>query len=79
MENNPYKALLRRRTKLRNLGFDYRGKILRRSLSSVIYMNENVAEFVERLEVIITNLVYSVKSIKKQVNFLVDKDEDYIN
>lgn len=79
METNPYKSLLRRKTKLRNLGYDYRGQILRRSLSSVIYLNENVAEFVERLETIMTNLVYSVKSIKKSVNFLVDKDEDYIN
>lgn len=74
-----YKALHRRKTKLKNLGYDYRGKIMQRSLSSIIYLNENVEGFLKYIEDIMTYLVYSVKSIKKRVNFLVDKDEDYIN
>lgn len=74
-----YKALHRRKTKLKNLGYDYRGKIMQRSLSSIIYLNENVEGFLKYIEDVMTHLVYSVKSIKKRVNFLVDKDEDYIN
>ena len=74
-----YKLLHRRKTKLRNLGYDYRGRIMSRSLSSIIYLNENVEEFLSYIEKVMTHLVYSVKSIKKRINFLVDKDEDYIN
>ena len=74
-----YKALLRRKTRLRNLGYDYRGKIMSRSLSSIIYLNENVEGFLKYIEDIMTHLIYSVKHIKKKVNFLVDKNEDYIN
>ena len=73
-----YSATKLRKTRLKNLGYDYRGRILKNSLSSWVY-NSAAKEFIIRLESILTMMVTSIKSIRKSVNYMVSEDSDAIN
>ena len=74
MKQSLYKITNTRKTKLKNAGYDYRGKILRRSLSSYLYEEEKRAEILNHVDSIFTFLVEKVKTIKTFYNYTVPKD-----
>lgn len=78
MEMSLYQIAKLRKTRLKNLGYDYRGRILKNSLSSWVY-NSSAKEFILKLEAILTMMVSSIKSIRKSVNYMIDEDSDMIN
>ena len=78
MEMSLYQIAKLRKTRLKNLGYDYRGRILKNSLSSWVY-NSSAKEFILRLETILTMMVSSIKSIRKSINYMIDEDSDMIN
>lgn len=78
MGTSLYQASKLRKTRLKNLGYNYRGRILKNSLSSWVY-NSSAKEFILRLEAILTMMVTSIKSIRKSVNYMIDEDSDMIN
>lgn len=78
MEMSLYQIAKLRKTRLKNLGYDYRGRILKNSLSSWVY-NSSAKEFILQLESILTMMVSSIKSIRKSVNYMIDEDSDMIN
>lgn len=74
-----YKAMKLRKTKLKNLGYRYQGNLLKDSLSSLVYNSKSANEFLKYVELVLNHLIYAVKSIKKNNNYMVDKDTDFIN
>jgi hypothetical protein len=64
---------------IKNLGYDYTDKILRRSLSRYIYTFPHLANFLDSLDVAVTHLYNSVKAVKNHYNFTVKKDETKTN
>ena len=55
-------------------GFDYRGNILKKTLSSVFYNEKKRAAILEFLDDILSTLVDQVKMIKKTYNFVIEKN-----
>lgn len=68
-----------RKTRYKNLGYDYRGKLLKNSISPLIFGNKKYLEILHGLESILGQMLYSVKFIRKNNNIMVDEDEDFIN
>lgn len=62
----------------KNLGWDYKGKILRKNTSNLIWLNPHMAEFGVYMERVINSWVDSIKVIKKQTNYLMPLDDDGI-
>lgn len=79
MELNQYQLMRLRKTKYLNLGFRYQGNILKRTLSRQLYENSKIVEFLSHIETTINEMIFAVKSIKKNNNYCVDKDTDFIN
>ena len=62
-----------------NLGYDYRGKILKKMTSPELWANPLQWSFYNRLEVIIIFLIEQVKYIKKTFSIAHAKDSININ
>jgi hypothetical protein len=79
MKDSLYDKTNTRKTRLKNTGFNYRGQILRRSLSPYLYREETRASILEEIDRIITFWVDNVKTIKTFYNYTVPKDYTDIN
>ena len=55
-------------------GFDYRGRILKRSLSGSMYLETKRAGILNEIEKVLVFLVDSIKNIKKSYNWCLDKN-----
>lgn len=62
----------------KNLGYDYRGKILRKMTSPELWSNPLQYPFYNRLEAIINFLIEQVKYIKKTFSIAHDKESTKI-
>ena len=63
----------------KNLGYDYRGQLYRKSTSPELWGNPLQIPFIGRLEAIMTFLVEHVKYIKKTFSIAHDKETIHIN
>ena len=74
-----YRPIYERREKRINLGFNYKGQILKRSLSSQMFgVNELLDTYLTKIDSIIYEWVESVKQIKISANPALDKYESKI-
>lgn len=64
---------------LKNLGYDYRGQILRKTTSPELWANPLQTSLYGRIEAMITFMLESAKSVKKHFSFAHDKDTTQIN
>jgi len=65
---------------IKNTGYDYNDKLLNRTLSSYMFKNPNVKEFLEGyLNPIVVKLLNTVKYIRIFYNYAVPKDYQKIN
>lgn len=64
---------LSRKNDIKNIGFDYRGNILLRTLSGVITGEIKRSSLVGMLEFLFNYIIDSVKTIKKHNNFALSK------
>jgi hypothetical protein len=79
VKDSIYRPVYERREKRRNLGFDYKGQILKRSLSSQMFgANSTLDYFLEQLEKVVYEWVESVKQIKIHANPALEKYENKI-
>lgn len=62
-----------------NLGYDYRGNILKNTTSSELWSNPQQNVIIRRLEGIIVFLIESAKNIKKQFSIAHSEDTTMIN
>lgn len=74
MKNSLYDKSNTRKTRIKNTGFDYRGKILRRSLSPYLYGESTRASILDEIDKILTFWVEKVKTVKTFYNYTVPKD-----
>lgn len=79
MKESLYDIANSRKEKINNLGFNYKGKILKKTLSSYIYMDPTRAGIMDQFENLFYFLVEKVKTIKTFYNYTVPKDYKKIN
>jgi hypothetical protein len=70
-----YKAIKNRNIIKRNLGFNWRDRILLLTTDNSIYNNSNIIDFAIYIEKIINHWIDSVKSIKRAKNPFLEKDD----
>lgn len=68
-----------RHDSLLNKGFDYKNIVLKRTLSSALYLESKRKMILEKLEEPITYIINSIKNIKKSYNWTVPMDYENIN
>lgn len=64
---------LSRKNEIKNIGYDYRGNVLTRSLSNTIIEEPKRQALLAMFELMINYLIDSVKHIKKHNNFAIPK------
>ena len=79
MSDSLYDIANSRKEQINNLGFNYKGKILRKTTSSYIYMDATRAGIMDQFENMFYFLVEKVKIIKTYYNYTVPKDYKKIN
>jgi hypothetical protein len=71
-------AMYHQQDNLKNRGYDWRPVILKRNLSTYLLADNKRREFIEQLQLFLVYLMDQASLIKKQYNFLMDKDtKDY--
>jgi hypothetical protein len=79
VKDSIYRPLYERRENRRNLGFNYKGQILKRTLSSQMFgVSQTFDYFLEKVESIVYEWVETVKQIKIHANPALDKYENKI-
>ena len=80
VKDSIYRPLYERRERRLHMGFNYKGQILKKSLSSQLFeVNEVLTTYIADLEKIVHEWVEGVKMIKTYVNPAVDKYENKLN
>jgi len=75
-----YRPIFKRKEKRLHTGFDYRGKILRNTMSGQMFdVNDTLDRFLKDLDSVLVELVDAVKQIKIFANPALDKYERDIN
>ena len=65
---------------LKNTGFDYNDKLMKRTLSNYMFKNENISEFLQKqLGPIMVFFINKVKYLRIFNNYAVDKNYQKIN
>lgn len=59
---------------IKNIGYDYEGKVIKNSISSYLLRNEKIAGFIEKLEPMITEIIALPKKLKAYWNFTIPKN-----
>lgn len=79
VKDSIYRPIYERKEKRRNVGFDYKGQILKRSLSSQMFGAHPLLDYlIEQVEKIVYEWVEAVKQIKISANPALDKYENKI-
>ncbi len=79
-KNSIYKAAYERRENRLHQGFDYKGKILQKTMSSQMFgVNPTLDQFLADIDDIMYEHIESVKQIKVWANPALDKYETKIN
>lgn len=64
---------------IKNIGYDYEGKVIKNSISSYLLRNRNIFEFIEQLEPIIDEIISLPKKLKAFWNYTVPKNYKKMN
>lgn len=79
VKDSIFRPIYQRKEKRLHVGFDYKGQILKRTLSAQMFdVNETLNTYLTRVESIVYEWVEAVKQIKIHANPAVDKYEDKI-
>jgi len=79
VKDSIYRPIYERREKRKNLGFDYKGNILKKSLSSQMFGAHPLLDYLlQQVEKVVYEWVESVKQIKISANPALDKYENKI-
>ena len=70
---SPFYILEHRNDRILHLGFDYRGKVLKRSLAKIIFIEKKREAILNKIELVIDFMIDHVKSIKKAFNYKLEK------
>jgi hypothetical protein len=79
VKDSIFRPIYKRHEKRMHTGFNYKGQILKRTLSSQMFgANETLDTFLSKIESIVYEWVEAVKQIKISANPALDKYEDNI-
>jgi len=79
VKDSIFRAVYARKEKRLNVGYDYKDKIMKNSISSYMFgVNENLDYFIGQMDKIVYEWVESVKQIKIFANPALDKHENKI-
>ena len=79
VKNSIYRPIFERREKRTNVGFNYKGKILKNTLSTQMFGAHPLLDYLlEQVESIVYEWVEAVKQIKIAANPALDKYENKI-
>ena len=79
VKDSMYRPIYERKENRKNIGFNYKGQILKRTLSSQMFGSHPLLDYLlERVEKIVYEWVESVKQIKISANPALDKYENKI-
>ena len=74
--DSPYTKIKQSKDVLMHTGYDYEGKVLRRTMSRQMFRtNATLLGFLERIDKVVHELIESVKRIKTFANPALDKNE----
>lgn len=80
VKDSIYKPIYERREKRLHLGYDYKDKIMKNTLSNQMFdVNTTLNTFIKSINDIVYNWIESVKQIKIFANPAVDKYENKLN
>lgn len=74
-----YKSMVTNGEVRKNIGYNYRGRLLLRSTDNNLYKNPKLKGFAIYMEDMLQFWMRQIKQIKSFVNYHVDKDDDSIN
>jgi len=79
VKNSIFRPILERREKRLHTGFNYKGQILKRTLSSQMFnVNATLTSYLSSIDSIVYEWVEAVKQIKIHANPALDKYENKI-
>jgi hypothetical protein len=80
VKDSIYRPTFKRKEKRLNLGYDYKDKIMKNTLSNQMFdVNPTLTEFIKKINDMVYNWIESVKQIKVFANPAVDKYENKLN
>jgi hypothetical protein len=74
-----YKVATNRLTRLKNTGFDYKGRIFEKSMSPLMFADPTRRSIIQEMEKMVYFMVEKVRIIKTFYNYTVDKDYNKLN
>jgi|688.fasta_scaffold1490079_1 hypothetical protein len=74
-----YEALIHQQDDIKNVGYDWRPNLMKKSLSNYILANDDVEVVVTQYTKLLTYLVDTIQEIRKTINYAVDKKYKYIS
>lgn len=77
LDKGPYYYAYHSQDEYKNLGFDYHGRILEKTVSKVIFNNKKNKKLLKYADMMLNYLVDSVKQIRLQ--FMIAHDKNDIN
>ena len=74
-----YEALVHQQDDLKNIGYDWRPNLMKKSLSKYLLANKDVEAVVVQYTKLLTFIVDTIQQIRKSINYAVDKKYKYIS
>lgn len=77
MKKSKHQMLLESNNDIKNIGFDYEGKLFKNTISSFIYENDKMKPMLLKLEEITHFTINQIKTIKEFYNYAMDNNKFY--
>lgn len=79
LQKSPWYVAYHAQDSRKNLGFDYHGHVLEKTISKVIFENKNNKAILAKVENMVNYLIDTVKQIKLQYLISMDKNDINLN
>ena len=74
-----YDTLIHKQDDLKNVGYDWRPNLMKKSLSNYLLGNDDVDAVVTQYTKLLSYIVDVIQQIRKTINYAVDKKYKYIS
>ena len=77
VRDSMYETMIHRCDEIKNVGFDWRPNLMKKSLSSYLLTNKEVSSTVQEYNGLMAYIVERIQDIRKFVNYTVPKNYKY--
>jgi hypothetical protein len=74
VRTSQYQALIHQQDEIKNVGYDWRPNLMKKSLSNYLLANDDVKGMVNQYTILLSYIVDKIQEIKKSINYTVDKN-----